>query len=347
MSRNGSGTYVLPAGNPVVTGTTISSSWANTTLDDIKVALTQSIAVDGQTPITANIPMNNHKITGLLAGTALTDAATLSNVIAGAGTYIATVSGSANGIILSANPAITAYAVGQRFSFIAAAANTTAVTVNISGLGAKDLTKTGAIALVANEILAGAVVTIEYDGTQFQLLNPAAAATVSSFSAGTTGFTPSTATTGAVTLSGTLAVGNGGTGLTSLPVNELVVGAAGSTPTGIAPSTSGNVLTSNGTTWASSPAAGAIGTGQTWQNVTGSRSSGTTYTNSTGKPIFVYQQNGNLGFTGTAWINAISWNYNTATGIGTSVSSVALVVPDGNTYGFTFDGAQHIWLELR
>jgi hypothetical protein len=39
--------------------------------------------------------------------------------------------------------------------------------------------------------------------------------TVSSFSAGTTGFTPSTATTGAVTLAGTLNVANGGTGVTA------------------------------------------------------------------------------------------------------------------------------------
>ena len=39
---------------------------------------------------------------------------------------------------------------------------------------------------------------------------------VSSFSAGTTGLTPSTATTGAVTLAGTLGVANGGTGITSL-----------------------------------------------------------------------------------------------------------------------------------
>lgn len=39
--------------------------------------------------------------------------------------------------------------------------------------------------------------------------------TVASFSAGTTGFTPSSATTGAVTLSGTLNVANGGTGATS------------------------------------------------------------------------------------------------------------------------------------
>ena len=52
MSRNGSGTYTLPAGNPVVTGTTISSTWANNTLSDIQNALTQSIAADSQTPIT-------------------------------------------------------------------------------------------------------------------------------------------------------------------------------------------------------------------------------------------------------------------------------------------------------
>ena len=52
MSRNGSGTYTLPSGNPVVTGTTISSTWANNTLTDIATALSGSIAADGQTPIT-------------------------------------------------------------------------------------------------------------------------------------------------------------------------------------------------------------------------------------------------------------------------------------------------------
>ena len=52
MSRNGSGIYSLPAGNPVTTGTVISSTWANTTLSDISNALTQSVSADGQTPIT-------------------------------------------------------------------------------------------------------------------------------------------------------------------------------------------------------------------------------------------------------------------------------------------------------
>ena len=48
---------------------------------------------------------------------------------------------------------------------------------------------------------------------------------VSSFSAGTTGFTPSSATTGAVTLAGTLNVANGGTGLTTLAAGYVPFGA--------------------------------------------------------------------------------------------------------------------------
>ena len=73
MSRNGSGTYTLPAGNPVVTGTTITTTWANTTLTDIANSLTQSVAADGQTPVTGNIAMGNNKLTGLGLGTATGD----------------------------------------------------------------------------------------------------------------------------------------------------------------------------------------------------------------------------------------------------------------------------------
>lgn len=53
MSRNGSGTYTLPAGNPVVTGTTIESNWANTTLSDIATTLTDSLSRSGQGGMTA------------------------------------------------------------------------------------------------------------------------------------------------------------------------------------------------------------------------------------------------------------------------------------------------------
>jgi hypothetical protein len=94
MSRNGSGTYTLPAGNPVVTGTTISSTWANNTLNDIAATLTDSLAADGQTTATGNLKMGNNRITGLADGIASTDAASITQVT----TNVAITGGSITGI---------------------------------------------------------------------------------------------------------------------------------------------------------------------------------------------------------------------------------------------------------
>ena len=69
MSRNGSGVYTLPATNPVVPGSTISTVWANGTMTDIAAALTASVAADGQTPMTGNLNLNSNKIVSLAAGT--------------------------------------------------------------------------------------------------------------------------------------------------------------------------------------------------------------------------------------------------------------------------------------
>jgi hypothetical protein len=60
------------------------------------------------------------------------------------------------------------------------------------------------------------------------LASNATSAPVLSFSAGTTGLTPNTATTGAVTLAGTLATTNGGTGLTSFTANGVVYASSSS-----------------------------------------------------------------------------------------------------------------------
>ena len=69
MSRNGSGVYTLPAGNPVVSQTVISSSWANNTMNDLAAAMTDSVAADGQTPMTGPLNMNSNKVTNLATGT--------------------------------------------------------------------------------------------------------------------------------------------------------------------------------------------------------------------------------------------------------------------------------------
>lgn len=75
-----SGTYTLPAGNPVVTGTTITSNWANTTLSDIATALTGSVATDGSSAMTGALQMSNNKITGVADGTASSDVATVNQI---------------------------------------------------------------------------------------------------------------------------------------------------------------------------------------------------------------------------------------------------------------------------
>jgi hypothetical protein len=64
-------------------------------------------------------------------------------------------------------------------------------------------------------VVAGEKCVAAWDGSDFVKIATTTIDGVSTFSAGTTGFTPSTATSGAVTLSGTLANTNGGTGQSS------------------------------------------------------------------------------------------------------------------------------------
>lgn len=61
-----SGTFSLVAGNPVVTGTTISSTWANNTLSDIATnGLTLCILKNGTQTVTANIPFAGYFATNV------------------------------------------------------------------------------------------------------------------------------------------------------------------------------------------------------------------------------------------------------------------------------------------
>lgn len=48
MPRDSSGNYTLPAGNPVVTGTTIASTWGNATMNDLGTEMTDSLSRSGK-----------------------------------------------------------------------------------------------------------------------------------------------------------------------------------------------------------------------------------------------------------------------------------------------------------
>ncbi len=64
-------------------------------------------------------------------------------------------------------------------------------------------------------------------------------------------------------VTGTLPVANGGTGATTLTANNVILGNGTSAPLFVAPGASGNVLTSNGSTWQSTtPAASGASKGQ-------------------------------------------------------------------------------------
>lgn len=174
MSDNGSGTYVVnSAGQPVVSATPITAAAFNAYTADAATAMSNRICKDGQTTVTANIPMATYKFTGLGAGSARTDSCNIGNVQDGTGVYVGTVAGTANAITLTPSPAIAAYAAGQKFSFIVGATNTGSVTVAISGLAAKAI-KNGTLSLVGGELRIGDLVTVQYDtsgATAFHLLN--------------------------------------------------------------------------------------------------------------------------------------------------------------------------------
>jgi len=149
-----------------------------------------------------------------------------------------------------------------------------------------------------------------------------------------------------------LAVADGGTGRSTLAANAVLVGNGTSGVNTVAPGTSGNVLTSNGTAWTSTAPTVAKGLGiggETWQNVAGSRAVGSTYTNGETYPIQVIIT---LVNTSGAWfyINGnlvIRQFYDVNTGAGqTGYSFVSAIIPPGSTYQVA-NGNLSTWYELR
>jgi len=238
--------------------------------DYVKVASSVS---DGVTSVTGTGTVNGITLTGTVTSTGnLTLGGTLANVnltsqvtgtlpVLNGGTGTTTSTGTGN-VVLSASPTLTGIPLAPT-----AALNT-------------NTTQVATTAFVQTQI--GAI-----------------AAGVTSFSAGTTGLTPSTTTTGAVTLGGILDVDNGGTGtatpalvagtnvtitgtwpnqtinstnsggtVTAVTASSPITSSGGTTPnlTFLAPGTAGNVLTSNGTNWVSAASTGAVAGGSIYIN---------------------------------------------------------------------------------
>lgn len=155
-----------------------------------------------------------------------------------------------------------------------------------------------------------------------------------------------------------LAVTDGGTGASTFTANSVVLGNGTSSLAGnlVAPGVSGRFLVSNGTTWTSATLASSgvklgLGiTGEVWNDVTGSRSQGVTYTNSRSYPI---QVSGNFGCNGGGqgyiYIDGVLISLWQAqfNGCGGYSVNMPCIVPAGSTYQLAnMGGSARGWYEL-
>lgn len=164
-------------------------------------------------------------------------------------------------------------------------------------------------------------------------------------------------------VTGTLPIANGGTGATTgaAALTALGLVSASTTAQGIVElATSAETQTGTDTTRAITPsgfAAASIGYGQTWQDVTGSRAFGVTYTNSTGKPIFIIVTGttpslANGAFTLTVDGVIVAENGIVANGGNSGAHRIptSAIVPPGSTYSAQQSFATSTldrWVELR
>lgn len=149
-----------------------------------------------------------------------------------------------------------------------------------------------------------------------------------------------------------LAVADGGTGRSTLSANAVLLGNGTSGINTVAPSTSGNVLTSNGTTWTSATPTAVRGLGlggETWQNMASSRAMNTTYTNSLSYPIMVIVSMVNSNGAYFYIDGNLVWRewYDVNTGAGqTGYGTASAIIPPGSTYSAAA-GNLNTWWELR
>lgn len=124
MSFNGSGVFVINSiGQPVATGTVISSTAFNALTADLATGLSTTITKDGQSTPTANIPMGGFKLTGLAVATTSGDALSYGQ----AATVSALTVGTLTGLLKAATGVVSAATAGTDYVAPGTATNFTAL----------------------------------------------------------------------------------------------------------------------------------------------------------------------------------------------------------------------------
>jgi hypothetical protein len=186
--------YVYTAGTttPATTWTTNAGDVANTNPIVLNAAGRTPYEIWLNSGVTYKFAL--YTSTNVLIGTydnipAIDDPTVFNNLITVTGT---------NALIGTSVPPYTSYVAGMTLSFIPVTTNTGAVTIDVDGLGAKNIFVGNASALAAGDLVAGRFAYVEYDGTRFQLFTSSIAdSAVTTAKIANGAVTPSKLSTGA------------------------------------------------------------------------------------------------------------------------------------------------------
>lgn len=203
--------------------------------------------------------------------------------------------------------------------------------------------------LIAFSLLAIASFAQAATTVPVQLLNPTGSTAGQAIVSNGPGTPPAWASVSLTNTSGTLPINRGGTGATTASAALSALGGAALAGSAAQPFSVGNATTAT-----QAEARGQSISSGTAQDMTSSRVFGTTYTNTTGRPIFVFA----TGLTTTAAITNLSAKVDgifvgvspsTGTQVGLT-TSLSFLVPPGSTYSVNLaSGAAsvNIWNEIR
>ena len=232
------------------------------------------------------------------------------------------------------------------------------LTAAVSGIlpaanGGTGVANSNTITLGGNISTAGALTTSGAFGSTFTMTGTTnvtfptsgtlatTAGTVASFSAGTTGLTPNSATTGAVTLGGTLVVANGGTGVATLGANQVMLGnGTGAVLTSSALAFSSNTLTvGSATIFGDTVNTTITATGANGSLILTPTGTGTVQIGPSGAGLIQSDPSSSLTVVGTTVLNLNSTTGNTTMNLGSSGAYVSVLDSTADASGATYAAA--------
>ncbi|MBM4251769.1 MAG: hypothetical protein FJ146_07340, partial [Deltaproteobacteria bacterium] len=280
LSTNGSGTLSWVSGLAPTGAASgdLSGNFPNPTLATVGTAgMYTKVTTDAKGRVMSGATLTVSDLPPISATSLNTGILAVANGGTGVGTF------TNNGVVIGSSSALSSTAAGTQYNILTvnasnqptfgtvnlASGNAVNGTLPITNGGTGATTKSGAFDALSPMTAVGDLIYGGTSGSGTRLTGNTTATKHFLSSTGTGSianapiWTPFTASdipahSAALITSGTLSVANGGTGTATLAANSVLLGNGTSAPLTVAPGASGNILTSNGTTWVSSvPAAGS------------------------------------------------------------------------------------------